>query len=233
MLAPPRAPEREGCWIDLGQVEYGAAHERQLRLVEARQRDEVPDLLLLCEHPPVITVGRRLRAQANILVPRFPIHEVERGGDATYHGPGQLVGYPILKLEGAERDLHRYLRDLEEGLILLCGRLGVAAGRREGWTGVWTADQERKVASIGIAVRRWVTYHGFALNVTTDLSHFHAINPCGLEARVMTSLVREGARLDGQPIGGTGAVRAAAVAALGEALRRRFAAAPENVPALG
>jgi lipoate-protein ligase B len=219
---------REGWWLDLGQVEYGAAHARQLRLVEARQRDEVPDLLVLCEHPPVITVGRRLRAQANILLPRFPIHEVERGGDATYHGPGQLVGYPILKLEGAERDLHRYLRDLEEGLILLCGRLGVPAGRREGWTGVWTADQERKVASIGIAVRRWVTYHGFALNVTTDLSHFQAINPCGLEARVMTSVAREGGRY-----GEMKAVRKEAIAALGEALRRRFVAAPKNVPALG
>jgi lipoyl(octanoyl) transferase len=111
----------------------------------------------------------------------------------TYHGPGQLVGYPILKLDGEERDLHAYLRHLEEGLISACAELGLTTGRNPGWTGVWIGEGAgaRKLASIGIAVRRWVTMHGFALNVATELSRFATINPCGLDAAVMTSLARE------------------------------------------
>jgi lipoate-protein ligase B len=113
--------------------------------------------------------------------------EVERGGDATYHGPGQLVGYPILALAPGERDLHALLRNLEQALVDTCAAVGAeGAGRKPGWTGVWIG--ERKVASIGIAVRRWVTFHGFALNVATDLARFRAIHPCGLDAAVMTSL---------------------------------------------
>ncbi len=210
-----------GFVIDLGTVDYAAAWALQLRLVERRQRGEVPDLLLLCEHPDVITVGRRQRAQANILADRFPIHEVERGGDVTYHGPGQMVGYPILLLDQDQRDLHRYLRHLEQGLLAICGACGVKAGRKAGCTGAWTADGERKLASIGIAVRRWVTFHGVALNVTTELSRFAAINPCGLRSEVMTSLAAEGGRLGGGPVTVAG-LRAAAAAAFGEALGRAF-----------
>lgn len=200
-LVSPGLTAAPGRAFYLGLIEYEAAWRLQLRLLEERMSDRVPDLLLLCQHPDVLTIGRRQRAQQNILDARFPVFEVERGGDATYHGPGQLVGYPILKLRpGAspddphgERDLHRYLRALEGALIDLCAEVGVAAGRSAGATGVWTlpaADGTgaHKLASLGIAVRRWVTFHGFALNVTTDLGRFSAINPCGFQATVMTSL---------------------------------------------
>lgn len=213
--------------VYLGLIDYGQAWRLQRALVDAVLTGQAPDLLLLCQHPDVITVGRRQKARDNILSPRFPTFEVERGGDATYHGPGQLVGYPILKLRPnpvgvtspSERDLHRYLRALEGGLIDLCHHVGVAATRKPGATGVWTAPDpspstaspetspmassvnaggpvgpadeaspQRKIASMGIAVRRWITFHGFALNVTTDLLRFFAINPCGFRAEVMTSL---------------------------------------------
>ena len=125
---------------------------------------------------------------------------IERGGDVTYHGPGQLVAYPIVLLGDGERDLHRYLRNLEEAMIRTLARYGIAAGREEGKTGVWTSTGgvggARKLASIGIACRRWVTFHGLALNVTTDLSYFHRINPCGFEASVMTSMAVECGRGD-------------------------------------
>ena len=148
---------------------------------------------MLVEHPDVITLGRRQSSQSNVVAPGgVPVFEIERGGDVTYHGPGQLVGYPIFALEGDERDLHAYLRNLEEALIGVCADVGLVGRRNPGWTGVWLG--ERKVASIGIAVRRWVTMHGFALNVATDLSRFAAINPCGLDAAVMTSLSREAGR---------------------------------------
>jgi lipoate-protein ligase B len=175
--------------LDLGQREFGEALALQRELVGARQRNEIPDTLLLVEHPDVITLGRGTHKE-NVLNPAgIPIFEIERGGDVTYHGPGQLVGYPILQLSGDERDLHKYLRDLEEAMILALGELGLAAGRRPSWTGVWTArEPQAKLASIGVAVKKWVTLHGFALNVATDLSKFAAINPCGLEANVMTSV---------------------------------------------
>jgi lipoate-protein ligase B len=118
----------------------------------------------------------------------LPIFEIERGGDVTYHGPGQLVGYPIFLLRAHEHDLHVYLRNLEEALIQAVAAFGLPAGRRESWTGVWNQTADRKLASIGVAVKRWVTLHGFALNVSTDLSRFAAINPCGLEANVMASM---------------------------------------------
>ena len=179
--------------IDLGRREYGEVWKLQQELVAERQADAIPDTLVLVEHPDVITLGRRQSSQANVVAPGdIPIFEIERGGDVTYHGPGQLVGYPIFKLADAERDLHAYLRNLEEALIGVCADVGVDGRRNPGWTGVWIGD--RKVASIGIAVRRWVTMHGFALNVSTDLSRFAAINPCGLDAAVMTSLARESNR---------------------------------------
>jgi len=173
--------------IDLGFREFGEIWQLQQDFVAARQKDEIPDTLLLVEHPHVITMGRSSH-QENILRPEgIPLFEIERGGDVTYHGPGQLVGYPIFLLRPEERDLHRYLRNLEEVLIRATSEMGVLAGRRAGWTGVWT-EGRRKLASLGIAIKRWVTMHGFALNVATDLSRFAAINPCGLDAAVMTSL---------------------------------------------
>jgi lipoate-protein ligase B len=179
--------------IDLQRREYGEVWKLQQELVAQRQRDEIADTLVLVEHPEVITLGRRQSSKANVVAPGdIPIFEIERGGDVTYHGPGQLVGYPILKLDADERDLHVYLRNLEEALIGVCADVGVEARRNPGWTGVWIG--ERKVASLGIAVRKWVTMHGFALNVATDLSRFAAINPCGLDAAVMTSLSKERGR---------------------------------------
>jgi lipoate-protein ligase B len=176
--------------IDLERREYGEVWKLQQELVAARQRGEIADTLVLVEHPEVITLGRRQSSQANVVAAGdIPLFEIERGGDVTYHGPGQLVGYPIFALDGDERDLHAYLRNLEEALIGVCADVGVEARRNPGWTGVWIG--ERKVASLGIAVRKWVTMHGFALNVATDLSRFSAINPCGLDAAVMTSLSRE------------------------------------------
>ena len=156
----------------------------QLELVEARQRDEIPDTLLLVEHPHVITRGAAARKRDNLLdVGDTPLYEIERGGDVTYHGPGQLVGYPIFLLRDDERDLHVYLRNLEEALIRALARFGIAGTRKPGWTGVWNAAAERKLASIGVAVKRWVTLHGFALNVATDLARFAAINPAASTPR--------------------------------------------------
>jgi lipoate-protein ligase B len=176
--------------IDLERREYGEVWKQQQELVAQRQRDEIADTLVFVEHPEVITLGRRQSSQGNVVAPGdIPIFEIERGGDVTYHGPGQLVGYPIFKLDGDERDLHAYLRNIEEALIGVCADVGLTGARKAGWTGVWIG--ERKVASIGIAVRKWVTMHGFALNVATELSRFGAINPCGLDAAVMTSLSRE------------------------------------------
>lgn len=172
--------------LDLGRADYEETWALQKRLVAERQAGERPDTLLLVEHPDVITLGRRAESRAHVLRADMPVVEIERGGDVTYHGPGQLVGYPILRLDGAERDLHAYLRRLEDGLMRVAGELGLDARRNPGWTGVWVGD--KKLVSIGIAVRKWVTMHGFALNVCTDLARFRSIMPCGLEANVMTSL---------------------------------------------
>lgn len=191
---------RRGAWLlDLGLRPYKDVWALQKRLVERRLRGEIPDVLILVEHPPVITLGRGRPAAPPLKRPPealrargVELFEVERGGEATFHGPGQLVGYPILKLEGPLRDLHRYLRELEGLLIDALGDLGLPARRLEGATGVWTqTSPPRKLASIGVAVRRWVTYHGFALNVSVDLSYFELISPCGFESGVMTSVARE------------------------------------------
>jgi lipoate-protein ligase B len=202
--------------VDLSRREYGEVWKLQQELVAARQRGEIADTLVLVEHPDVITLGRRQSSQANVVAAGdIPIFEIERGGDVTYHGPGQLVGYPILALDDAERDLHLYLRNLEEALIGVCADVGVEGRRNPGWTGVWIG--ERKVASLGIAVRKWVTMHGFALNVATELSRFAAINPCGLDAAVMTSLAQE----SGRPLT-VEDVKPLAIARLGAALGRSF-----------
>ncbi len=190
--APPRPPPL--AVVDLGLCGYREAWARQLALVEARKDGGGVDTLLLVEHPHVITVGRSQRALANVLAPgEVEVVAVERGGDVTYHGPGQLVAYPIIRLDDGERDLHRYLRNLEEAVLDTARGFGLAAGREPGKTGVWLdgAGGRKKLCSIGVACRRWVTFHGLALNVTTDLSYFARINPCGFEASVMTSLAAE------------------------------------------
>ncbi|HSS40037.1 MAG TPA: lipoyl(octanoyl) transferase LipB, partial [Polyangia bacterium] len=158
--------------LDLGTREYGEVWALQRELVAKRQRDEIPDTLVLVEHPDVITAGRSAHRENLLATDGIPLFEIERGGDVTYHGPGQLVGYPIFLLRQDERDLHRYLRNLEEALIRAVARFGLSGDRKAGWTGVWTVGGARKLASIGVAVKRWVTMHGFALNVSTDLSRF-------------------------------------------------------------
>src|SRR5262249_10327366 len=149
---------KRGGWIDLGRRGFAEVWALQLRLVERRQAEAIPDVLITVEHDDVITVGRRRGARANILDENMPVFDLERGGDVTYHGPGQLVGYPIVRLDERERDLHAYLRAIEDGLIGAAGEVGVTAGRNPGATGVWVGA--RKLASIGVAVRRWVTLHG-------------------------------------------------------------------------
>lgn len=180
---PPRP-----AWLLLpGRVDYAEALAAQRRLLAARRAGRVPDLLALLEHPHVITVGRSPEGPAGVLAPGdVPVVEVERGGAATYHGPGQLVGYPIMALGEDERDVGRLLRGIEEALVLALARFDVAAGRRPGATGVWAG--ERKLASIGLALRGWVTFHGFALNVATDLERFAALRPCGFPAATMASI---------------------------------------------
>jgi lipoate-protein ligase B len=186
---------------ELGRQPYAEALELQRELRRRRAEGALGhDVLLLTEHPPVVTLGRGTRATSlphpPVLLERrgAEVFEVERGGDVTFHGPGQLVGYPIVDLSGHRRDLHWYLRRLEDVIIAAVERLGVPAARTPGLTGVWTAG--RKIASIGIHVRQWVTLHGFALNVTTDLSWFDLIVPCGIEQVVMTSLAEELLRED-------------------------------------
>jgi lipoate-protein ligase B len=178
--------------IDLGMRDYKVTWELQLDLVAKRASNEIPDTLLLVEHPHVYTLGRRCRNRPKeIRVENriVPCYAIERGGDITYHGPGQLVGYPVFDLNQRDRDLHRYLRNLEESLMRACADFGIGTERRAGFTGVWTRESvSRKIASIGIAVRNWVTYHGFALNVNPDLKYFQTIHPCGLDGGAMTSL---------------------------------------------
>ena len=181
---------------DLGTMSYAGALEVQRTIRERRIAGEIADdVLLLVEHPPVVTLGRGTRASSLPLPPAelarrgVEVVEVERGGDVTYHGPGQLVGYPILDLRAHRQDLHWYLRRLEDVLIQALGGLGIEAQRHPGLTGVWTAG--RKIASIGIHVKQWVTLHGFALNVTTDLDSFDLIVPCGIPQVVMTSVAAE------------------------------------------
>jgi lipoyl(octanoyl) transferase len=197
--AQPIRGKRQGMpdWsvVDLGTEAFRETWARQLALVEQRQRGEAPDTLLLVEHPHVFTLGRRRDAEANVLMPGdVEVIGIERGGDVTYHGPGQIVAYPIVLLGDGERDLHRYLRNLEEAVIATCARFDLACDREPGKTGVWLTTptgMRRKLCSMGIACRKWVTFHGLALNVTSDLGYFRRINPCGFEASVMTSMAEQ------------------------------------------
>ncbi|MGH7916464.1 MAG: lipoyl(octanoyl) transferase LipB [Candidatus Binataceae bacterium] len=175
----------------LGMVDYQAALKLQEALVEARLHDRIGDALLVLEHTHVFTLGRG--ADERFLLTRrsdVPVFRVSRGGQVTYHGPGQLVGYPILKLEDGARDVMLYLRALEQVVISALARFDICAGRRDGLTGVWVGM--RKLASIGVGLRRWVTRHGFALNVCPDLSYFDAMIPCGIDGCRMTSIAALG-----------------------------------------
>ncbi|WP_428264143.1 lipoyl(octanoyl) transferase LipB [Haliangium sp.] len=204
--------------VDLGDLGYREAHARQLAVLDQRKQGAGVDTLFMVEHPHVITLGRSQKALANVLAPgEVDVVAVERGGDVTYHGPGQLVAYPVVRLDDGERDLHRFLRLLETGIIDTLAEHGLRAGRSPGNTGVWI--EGRKIASIGIACRRWVTFHGLALNVNTDLSYFRRINPCGFQAGIMTSMAAElGHAVD------FAVVKQDLVAHLGRALGRAFAA---------
>lgn len=180
----------------LGRVPYADALALQRSLVDERRAGRIPDTLLLVEHPHVLTLGVRgdggrshILATDEALASRgIEVHETGRGGDITYHGPGQIVGYPIIDLNPDRRDVHRYVRDLETVLIRTAADYGIDAGRIEGLTGVWVRDE--KLAAIGVRIARWITSHGFALNVTTDLDHFALIVPCGIADRGVTSLSR-------------------------------------------
>jgi lipoyl(octanoyl) transferase len=186
----------------LGLVPYADALAIQKQLVEERREGRIGDILLLVEHPHVLTLGVRgdggrshILAASDVLVSRgVDVHETGRGGDITYHGPGQLVGYPIIDLKPDRCDVHRYVRDLEEVLIRVAADYGLTGSRVAGLTGVWIGDE--KLAAIGVRIARWITSHGFALNVTTDLDYFNLIVPCGIADRGVTSL----SKLVGGPV---------------------------------
>src|SRR5688572_22846149 len=216
--------------VDLGTMAYGAALELQRAAASARIAGGLSDdLLLLVEHPPVVTLGRGTKpghlmaSEAQLRARQVELFEVERGGDITFHGPGQLVGYPIVDLKAHRQDLHWYLRQVEESIIQAMAAVGLPCARNTGLTGVWTSGVHapdgarlRKIASIGVHARDWVTWHGFALNVTTDLSYFDLIVPCGISDVTMTTVQRELG--DGFP--GNAAIAGALVTAFGAVFDR-------------
>ncbi|MDP9200324.1 MAG: lipoyl(octanoyl) transferase LipB [Gemmatimonadota bacterium] len=188
--------ERELWTVPLGRMPFGEALELQRSIARDRISGAISqDVLLLVEHPPVVTLGRSSKEKHLVASPEFlqtqgvELFEVERGGDVTFHGPGQLVGYPIVDLKRHRQDLHWYLRRIEEALIHTLADYAIPGERNTSYTGVWTRG--KKIASIGVHARDWVTWHGFALNVTTDLSYFDLIVPCGISGVVMTSIARE------------------------------------------
>src|ERR1700689_1720907 len=193
------SPTKNCAVVDLGLISYAAAYALQQQVVAARKRGDLPDMLLLCEHPHVITLGRNgktanLRASDRLLAQmNVDFCETDRGGDITYHGPGQIVGYPILDLTEHRRDVRWYVQLLEEMMIRTSAEFGIVARRVEGRHGLWVdtaADQEEKLAAIGVHLSRWVTSHGFAYNVSTDLRYFDLIVPCGIAGKRVTSVER-------------------------------------------
>ena len=190
----------------LGTVSYADALTLQRELVEERRAARIPDTLLLLEHPHVITLGVKARGNlSNVVVTPetlaargVDLFDTGRGGDVTYHGPGQLVGYPIIDLRPDRCDVHRYVRDLEEVLIRITADFGVTATRVPGFSGAWVDDE--KIAAIGVRISRWITSHGFALNVTTDLAYSNLIVPCGIADKGVTSLARLSADRGGPPV---------------------------------
>jgi lipoyl(octanoyl) transferase len=188
----------------LGLVPYADGLELQRVLVEDRKADRIPDTLLLLQHPHVVTIGVKKDGRAHILATPdqlasrgVEVFETGRGGDVTYHGPGQIVGYPIIDLNPDRRDVHRYVRDLEEVMIGVCADYGVTAGRIKGFSGAWIDDS--KIGAIGVRISRWITSHGFAFNVTTDVDFFDLIVPCGIADRGVTSLARAIGRAPDMP----------------------------------
>ena len=216
-VRPAAVSRRRLHWDFLGRVPYREAVERQHAVREAIKRGEGVDHLLLLEHPPVYTLGRNATAADILAAPEWlaergiAVEECDRGGQVTYHGPGQLVGYPIVNLSPDRRDVRRYVRDLQEVLIRTLADYGVTAAVRDGqaFIGVWAgANGEDKIASIGVHLSRWITTHGFALNVATDLSHFAGIIPCGLRGIGMTSIEKLTGTRAGSRRGGRGVRRA-------------------------
>ena len=213
----------------LGVVLYAEGLALQQELVAERKADHIPDQLLLLEHPPVITLGAKVRTDRSHVLATdealdeagVALFEAGRGGDVTYHGPGQLVGYPIIDLRPDRCDIHRYVRDLEEVMIATAAAFGIQACRVQGLTGAWVGQD--KLAAIGVRISRWITSHGFALNVATDLSHFSLIVPCGIQDRGVTSL----GRLLGRPPA-LSAVEDAVIAAFAATFHRQ----PEEASAL-
>jgi lipoyl(octanoyl) transferase len=187
----------------LGTVDYAEAHRLQRELQAKRIAGETNDIVLLLEHPPVLTMGRSAKEQHIIAAPDvlatrgISVHEVGRGGDVTYHGPGQLVAYPIIDLKPDRRDVRKYMWSLEETMIRTCADFGLSADRVEGLNGAWIG--ERKVGAVGVRISRWVTMHGLALNASSDLSHFELIVPCGIPDKAVTSLSAELGRTVGVP----------------------------------
>lgn len=176
---------RKGFLVDLGLCEYEPTWRLQLKLVDLRSSSAIPDTLVLVEHEHVFTLGRR-GSMDDIIEAKAPVFRVERGGGATYHGPGQLVGYPIMDLSGLGLGIKQYVRKLENVLVKTLQRFNVGACVREGYPGVWVGG--RKIASIGVALRNWVAFHGFALNVNPNMSYFRGIKPCGMPPELMTSV---------------------------------------------
>ena len=211
---------------------YAEALDLQRALAEERRHDRIPDTLLLLQHPAVITLGVKTDGgRSNVVATPerlqalgIDIYEAGRGGDVTYHGPGQLVGYPILDLKPDRQDVHRYVRDLEDVMMRVCADFGIQAGRIQGCSGAWVGAE--KIGAIGVRISRWITSHGFAFNVNTDLSHFQLIVPCGISDRGVTSL----AALLGRPVPMED-VEAAVVRHLGEVFERHpFGTVPVQVP---
>ena len=175
----------EGRLLDLGLRDYADVWKLQLKLLDLRVRKAIPDTLILVQHPHVFTVGKAVPGDVPNTVDGVPVYRIERGGQWTYHGPGQLVGYPILDLNERQRDIHSFLRNIEETLIQALIKFSIT-GERQEQTGVWVG--KKKIASIGAAIRNWVSLHGFALNVNTDLNYFELISPCGFPGSTMTSM---------------------------------------------
>lgn len=186
---------KEFLYCDLDEIDYSEAWNLQKEIFELRRKNEIEDILFLLEHPNTYTLGKtadkeNLISNNNYLLEnKISVYEIDRGGDITYHGPGQIVGYPIINLENWHKDTHKYLRALEEILILTCAEYNIKAERNSDYTGVWIGN--RKIAAIGIKVSRWITMHGFAFNVNTNLNLFNGIIPCGIKEKEVTSLQKE------------------------------------------
>ena len=175
----------QGHLLDLGMREFSEAWMLQRTLLENRSKGQIPDTLILVEHPHVFTVGKGVPGEIPNQIDAVPVFRIERGGQWTYHGPGQLVGYPILDLNARNRDIHGFLKKIEDTLIQAIGKFGIVGGLGE-QTGVWVGS--KKIASIGAAIRNWISFHGFALNVNTDLNYFYKISPCGFSGSTITSM---------------------------------------------